>query len=74
MNMEKLEISLDSKDMEILREIKTESEDFANNSFVTFNDVISGFLNFYKNAKLIEYQKQFKEDIPIYIGNRVTLK
>jgi hypothetical protein len=52
----------------------SQAEDYSNNTWVTKNDVISGLLNFYQYAKLIDYHEKYKKDIASYIGNRVTNK
>lgn len=74
MQTEVLNITLNADDIEILKSLRKEAEGFTSNAFVTNDDVISGLLNFYKNAILIDYQKQFQHDMPIYIGGRVMAK
>lgn len=70
----KITLELDGNDCIIIGQLISQAEDYSNNTWVTKNDVISGLLNFYKNAKLIDYHEQYKKDIASYIGNRVTNK
>ena len=67
-------LNLDARDWMIMGYLIADVEKFSNNTSVSRDDVISGLLSFYNNAKLIDYHKQFKNDIAIYIGNRVTTK
>ena len=74
MQKEEIKITLNAEDIEILKSLRKEAEGFTSNVFVTNDDIISGLLNFYKNAILIDYQKQFQHDLPIYISGRVMSK
>ena len=73
-DLKNIHLSILEEDTEIIKELLSEVSDYANNTPVTYTDVVSGLLNFYKNAKLVDYHRQYQRDIAMYIGNRVTEK
>lgn len=67
-------LNLDNDDINILKELINESSDCSNNAIISYSDVVSGLLNFYKHATLLDYQKQYRKNIAFYIANRVQTK
>ena len=69
MNMNQMVLTLSKEEIEILKELMNEAENYSNNLPIRKEDVFKGMLRFYGNAKLIEYHEQYKKDIPKYIAN-----
>ena len=65
----KIQITLNTEDLETLKELTEKAAKFSNNSPVSKSDVISGLLRFYKKAKAAECHKEYSAVIPAYIGN-----
>lgn len=69
MNMNQMVLTLSKEEIEILKELMNEAENYSNNLPISKDDVFKGMLRFYRKAKLIEYHEQYKRDIPKYIAN-----
>lgn len=67
----KIQITLNTEDLNTLKELTEKAARFSNNSPVSKSDVISGLLRFYKKAKAAEYHEEYNADIQVYIGNLV---
>ncbi len=67
----KISITLNNEDMDILKKLLTASTNYSNNTPVSNSDVISGLLRFYQKARLVSYHNEYRTDIASYIGNQV---
>lgn len=68
MKTKEIKITLSEGELLTLKELINEAGYYSNFP-ISNNDVIKGILRFYSKAKLVDYHKQFREDIPKYIAN-----